>query len=81
MWFGIEFKDGFVIYLAVTLGCLFGAMLFDEYRRERRQKWKVSEDRLGRCPDCGQPFIAERTLTSVLCPRCGRPCSVRKPRA
>jgi uncharacterized paraquat-inducible protein A len=75
--FGIDLNDGFVIYLLASLACLGAAVLYDEYGRERRQRWSLSEDRLGRCPECGHTFIAARHHTNVLCPRCGKACRVR----
>ena len=78
--FSIDIKDGFLIYLLATLACLGAAMLYDLYGRERRQQWNLSDDRLGRCPECGHTFITARNHTAVLCPRCGKACHVRNNR-
>jgi ribosomal protein L32 len=75
--YGIEIKESFLIYLLATMACLGAAMLYDIYGRSRRQHWDLSEDRLGRCPKCGHTFIADRTHTAVLCPRCGKACRIR----
>ncbi len=65
-------SEGLLVYLGV-MGAGFAAAAVWDGWRSRRQHWKVSEDRLVRCPRCSCTFIVVRTVREAVCPRCGAP--------
>lgn len=71
----IDFKTGFQGYLIIML-LIFGGVLVYEMWRARRSTWRLSEERLCRCPGCNHSFILRRNVSAADCPHCGRHCTV-----
>ena len=71
----ISLGSGFVIYLLVMLGLLGmtgGYMVWCD----QLQHWRISEEKLQHCTDCGYTFVARRGKAVVRCPRCEKLCRV-----
>lgn len=58
-----------LLYLALLLGPIFGAWLFNEYRRAQRER--AAFRNVLRCAICGFEFEDQTDTLLPRCPRCG----------
>ena len=58
-----------LIYLALMLGPIFGAWLFNEWRRQRRER--AAFRHVLRCRLCAFEFEDSTSTLLPRCPRCG----------
>jgi hypothetical protein len=69
----IQPETGFVVYLALMFLGLCAAGI-GELWRARVHDWRVSEEQLGECSECGLTFVVGRAEKAARCPRCRNRC-------
>jgi len=73
----IAMADGFILYTLLALLAVSALGVYDVWR-SRVSGWRVSEEQLGACPQCGLTFLVKRNVMIVRCPRCARLCPMRR---
>ena len=68
---------GFLIYVGALLAALSGAVVYELWRSSLHD-WRISEEQLARCSECGLTFVVSRSEKVARCPRCNALCPIRR---